>query len=157
MEKNNIEKIREALEEVRDSNGYKDNIPEHYVNTSDWIISAGAFRKVLEALPLLDSIEKRMEELESIKVSYIKLFAGRTHLQKKLKQMEELVSGIDVDNPDAVDVLLDALNIQKENYKKRLEAADRLAKEIEPVVNGNIYQIGKIKASLLSYKEAGGE
>ena len=74
MEKNNIEKIREALEEVRDSNGYKDNIPEHYVNTSDWIISAGAFRKVLEALPLLDSIEKRMEGVGGKKVSYIKLF-----------------------------------------------------------------------------------
>lgn len=41
-----------------------------------------------------------------------------THsIQDKLAQMEKLVGGIDVDNPSAVDTLIDAMKIQKENYQ----------------------------------------
>lgn len=39
-------------------------------------------------------------------------------LETKLNQMEKIVSGIDVENPDAVDTLIDAIRIQKENYTK---------------------------------------
>lgn len=40
--------------------------------------------------------------------------------RKSIKQMEELVGGLDVDNPSVVDTLIDALKIQKRNLNEKL-------------------------------------
>ena len=46
------------------------------------------------------------------------LLKDKADLQRRLAQMEKLVGGIDVENPDAVDTMIDAIKIQKENYQK---------------------------------------
>lgn len=76
--------------------------------------------------PMINKIESDTEERYKGEIAYWKQEVDIVRLQrmdreKDLAQLQQLVDGIDVDNPSAVDTLIDALKIQKSNLNQKIQ------------------------------------
>lgn len=107
---------------------YEKKINELEAEVAKWKDSSDGWRKMChkaeaDLTSLKSSLAEKEAELSTEKEvsaenerARVRWMTKANELEDKLNQMEKLVGGLDVENPSAVDTLIDAMKIQKENY-----------------------------------------